>query len=1045
MKIQSEEKRNSIFNTICYAFSTCCESIKAYSIYRFKADYSHLLYEWNWQFQSKSTMLENVVAWVLNNYIGEYLEDLNTDQLSVALLSGQVELENVPLKKTALRKLDLPLEVKSGLLGKLTLSVPITHLRSEPWTLKLSDVLIIVGPLSVEKRYDVEAVEQVEQQRKEQMLEELELRHKTALFDLCGIPIPESQDSWWGASLISTVLNNIQLILNNVHIRYEDNSTILGQTFNCGIRIQKMSMQTTNHHWKPGFAEPQKGTNIFKKLELSGFSIYWNSKATMTENVENSKQLKQILAPESSSNAYIIQPCSAELRMEKNSSKFPLKAKVPRFKFFMRPDVLGLELTRHQMTELRAVNREWARFERARHHRKWRPLCTIGENAKEWWKFAYNRVLEESRRTNANRTWEFAHERATRFNAYCRAYRKRLIGLIANPNAVQAPIDPSATPSTALAVVPASNNSSTTSTPSVESTAIMKQIERDAQYTYHELHLFRETVFRKLLREKEKELGITAAVPEAEETFETLEPPPDEIILEETPTVPAEPASGGLYGWITGFFGQAEQDEKQEDNKFDFGNVDVGELKDINVKEMEDEILDVLHESWDDSTLLRRDALLAQISLRLEHLTLRFVDNEVRDGIEQQRVLALELSGVSSRWELSPKQHYVSVDVTVNDMSVQRLRSGHPRPKSKLAELSESLLYSTAESTKMLLTVGRDGEDILTTKVPMFSMHYIRRSPRLIVKHVVNCRLRPVSIVYEEGALEGLSTLFSDDPTIFDEIMKKAQKVVGSSEVDDELIDVKVSSEHASIIESHVSMSLALPAVRMEVRGRGWTKRNMRPTTIWEPGEPIACLNAERLNFSVVSKEQHLTNMKITIGHVEMRDMIENTTYPLFTTSSQVSQMKSISNSCPDLHKSLEKTIPANASKSNHSYLNPIVSSSVPDESFVDYIKPLNLTTMTITSATSIDNHAMTSAPTPPIPTTSGANSLKPEMTIKMTYVDKMHSQFERKYKKQNTKPAPMQINLSEKINMAFFFEILWIWKKDSEAPFIARNGWDIC
>lgn len=33
-------------------------------------------------------MLENIVAWVLNNYIGEYLEDLNTDQLSVALLSG---------------------------------------------------------------------------------------------------------------------------------------------------------------------------------------------------------------------------------------------------------------------------------------------------------------------------------------------------------------------------------------------------------------------------------------------------------------------------------------------------------------------------------------------------------------------------------------------------------------------------------------------------------------------------------------------------------------------------------------------------------------------------------------------------------------------------------------------------------------------------------------------------------------------------------------------------------------------------------------------
>lgn len=79
------------------------------------------------------------------------------------------------------------------------------------FNVQLSDVLIIVGPLSGEKRYDVEAVEQVEQQRKEHMLEELELRHKTALLDLCGVPLPESQDSWWGASLISTVLNNIQV------------------------------------------------------------------------------------------------------------------------------------------------------------------------------------------------------------------------------------------------------------------------------------------------------------------------------------------------------------------------------------------------------------------------------------------------------------------------------------------------------------------------------------------------------------------------------------------------------------------------------------------------------------------------------------------------------------------------------------------------------------------------------------------------------------------------------------------------------------------
>lgn len=34
-------------------------------------------------------MLRELIAWVLNNYLGKYVENLNTAQLSVALLSGK--------------------------------------------------------------------------------------------------------------------------------------------------------------------------------------------------------------------------------------------------------------------------------------------------------------------------------------------------------------------------------------------------------------------------------------------------------------------------------------------------------------------------------------------------------------------------------------------------------------------------------------------------------------------------------------------------------------------------------------------------------------------------------------------------------------------------------------------------------------------------------------------------------------------------------------------------------------------------------------------
>ncbi|KAJ1353259.1 hypothetical protein KIN20_009853 [Parelaphostrongylus tenuis] len=517
-------------------------------------------------------MLENIVAWVLNNYIGEYLENLNTDQLSVALLSGQVELENVPLKRSALRKLDLPIEVKAGLLGKLTLSVPITRLRSEPWVLKVMMFLVVIGPLTPDHRYDVEAVERVEQQKKEQMLNELEERHKAELLSLLDLPDPVSQDTWWGASLISTVLNNIQLILDNVHIRYEDNLSLPnGLVFNCGVRIQTMTMRTTNAAGKPGFIEPQNGVNVFKKLELKGFSLYWNSNQETLRNIDDPKNLRDILAPENPNYAFIIHPCSAELRMERNSSKFPLKGQIPRFKFFLRPDKITMEMSRRQIAELRALNREWARFERARQHRKWRPMTSIAKSPKAWWRFAYDRVTDDARRALSRRSWHYALTRARHLNSYCRAYRRRLLSLI--DGSATSKVAPEADANRA-----ASSNSTARGVGSQECVAIMKQIEGDSQYSYDELHLFRETVFRRIMREKAKEKGLDA-LNETDQTIEKIDTPVDEI-----PTVVLDNVKKdegrGLYGWITSFFTQ-EKNSMEKDELLEFGKLDLHGFKDL--------------------------------------------------------------------------------------------------------------------------------------------------------------------------------------------------------------------------------------------------------------------------------------------------------------------------------------------------------------------------------------------------------------------------------------------------------------------------------
>ena len=46
-----------------------------------------------------AAMLEGLAAWVLNTYVGEYVENLNTDQLSIALLQGK-STAFLPIGKT---------------------------------------------------------------------------------------------------------------------------------------------------------------------------------------------------------------------------------------------------------------------------------------------------------------------------------------------------------------------------------------------------------------------------------------------------------------------------------------------------------------------------------------------------------------------------------------------------------------------------------------------------------------------------------------------------------------------------------------------------------------------------------------------------------------------------------------------------------------------------------------------------------------------------------------------------------------------------------
>lgn len=49
------------------------------------------------------------------------------------------------MKKSAFDKLGLPIEVKSGIIGKAVLNIPVRQLKSQPWTISLNDIYVVLG------------------------------------------------------------------------------------------------------------------------------------------------------------------------------------------------------------------------------------------------------------------------------------------------------------------------------------------------------------------------------------------------------------------------------------------------------------------------------------------------------------------------------------------------------------------------------------------------------------------------------------------------------------------------------------------------------------------------------------------------------------------------------------------------------------------------------------------------------------------------------------------------------------------------------------
>ncbi|KAM6924954.1 intermembrane lipid transfer protein VPS13D [Xenentodon cancila] len=637
-------------------------------------------------------MLEGLAAWVLNTYLGKYVSNLNTDQLSIALLKGAVELENLPLRKDALREFDLPFEVKAGFIGKITLQIPFYRPHSDPWVISMSELNLIIGPAQLQE-YNAESEREEDRQRKKCLLKALEDKFKSEC--------EQRGESYWysvTASVVTRIVENIELKIQSVHLRFEDDFSNPEKPFCFGVCINNVSAQNPSNELVQKLLRQ-------KELEIEDFSVYWDTEGEMLGRLPTSQiQDAMTRCMQSREHQYIFEPVCASVLLRRNTSKEPLRSRnSPRIEGQVQLQPLSLRLSQVQYQQIMVFLKELDRRERGMIYRKWRPKVPVCGNCREWWMFAIQANLSQIRELRQRCSWSFALQRARDAQTYTNLYFSRLKG------------------------VPLS--------PQEES-----ELERvEDEQTLEELHSLREIVhdwFRK-----------------QEQIAENMREPSGDLQPSlSSPCIPKSGSSGMvqyLQSWFPGWggwYGESQDLDRPEELLPSPTSWDI-------LAETED-LFDPLEDSHTLNTFTRRDHVFARLEFFLERggVTLFHQDRRA-ETLQESGVIQLEFSGVKVRVESLPRSESSLFSVQLGGLFLRDLTTQGSVFPFLVSPKTDKLVVTVNHSVTQSSSAAE-------CPSPVFEMIYERNPPRSKFERRLEVNTSPLNIIYNPQAIKKVTEFF---------------------------------------------------------------------------------------------------------------------------------------------------------------------------------------------------------------------------------------------------------------------------------------------
>uniref|UniRef100_A0A8C3VFY7 Vacuolar protein sorting 13 homolog A n=1 Tax=Catharus ustulatus TaxID=91951 RepID=A0A8C3VFY7_CATUS len=349
-------------------------------------------------------VFESLVVDVLNRFLGDYVVNVDSSQLKLGIWGGAVALKNLEIKENAL-------------VSQLNLQIPWQNLYTQPVEAVLDGVyLLIVPTASIKYDAEKEARQLLEaRQRELQRIEEAKQK----------IADREKQDTFV-EKLVTQVIKNLQLKISNIHIRYEDDITNRDNPLSFGVSLQNLSLQVIL------FLTFYLKSMLIYLVRLDNLFAYWNVKSEMFYRGGYDESLVNLKQGVASHNVipdgydFVFRPISAKAKLLMNP-RSDVDFSSPKIDLDVNLQDITVEFNKPQYFSVMELLESIDMMTRNLPYRKYRPDVPVHNNAKIWWKYVLDGILEVNVQPKLQMwSWEHISHHRKQVKNYKEMYKTKI-------------------------------------------------------------------------------------------------------------------------------------------------------------------------------------------------------------------------------------------------------------------------------------------------------------------------------------------------------------------------------------------------------------------------------------------------------------------------------------------------------------------------------------------------------------------------------------------------------------------------------------------